>query len=66
MPTGGIHLENAADYIKAGALAVGVGSDLVDSRAILEEDWSTLSTTVTGRAREYVRIVHEARAATAS
>ena len=62
MPTGGVSLKTAADFIKAGAIALGVGSDLVDPKAILEEDWETLATTVTARAREYVRIVREARA----
>jgi len=28
IPTGGVSLENAADYLKAGALAVGIGSEL--------------------------------------
>src|SRR4051812_27176431 len=34
MPTGGVTLDNAGDWIRAGAVAVGVGSALVDSRAI--------------------------------
>jgi 2-dehydro-3-deoxyphosphogluconate aldolase / (4S)-4-hydroxy-2-oxoglutarate aldolase len=34
MPTGGVTLENAGDWIRAGAVAVGVGSALVDARAI--------------------------------
>jgi 2-dehydro-3-deoxyphosphogluconate aldolase/(4S)-4-hydroxy-2-oxoglutarate aldolase len=28
MPTGGIHLENMKDWLEAGAVAVGIGSDL--------------------------------------
>jgi 2-dehydro-3-deoxyphosphogluconate aldolase/(4S)-4-hydroxy-2-oxoglutarate aldolase len=32
IPTGGVTLENAADFIAAGAAAVGVGSDLADPR----------------------------------
>lgn len=62
MPTGGVSMKTAADFIKAGAMALGVGSDLVDSKAILEEDWNTLATAVTVRAREYVNIVQAARA----
>ncbi len=61
MPSGGVSLKNAADFIKAGSFALGVGSDLIDSKAMLEEDWATLATAVTVRAREYVRIVQEAR-----
>jgi 2-dehydro-3-deoxyphosphogluconate aldolase / (4S)-4-hydroxy-2-oxoglutarate aldolase len=38
MPTGGIDQTNAKDYIRAGAVAVGVGSSLVDpSRALTDE-----------------------------
>ena len=61
MPTGGVSLKTAADFIKAGSFALGVGSDLIDANAILNEDWATLATAVTVRAREYVRIVQEAR-----
>jgi 2-dehydro-3-deoxyphosphogluconate aldolase/(4S)-4-hydroxy-2-oxoglutarate aldolase len=34
MPTGGVTLDNAGDWIRAGAVAVGVGSALVDAKAI--------------------------------
>jgi 2-dehydro-3-deoxyphosphogluconate aldolase / (4S)-4-hydroxy-2-oxoglutarate aldolase len=34
MPTGGVTVENAGDWIRAGAVAVGVGSALVDAKAI--------------------------------
>nr|WP_205597546.1 bifunctional 4-hydroxy-2-oxoglutarate aldolase/2-dehydro-3-deoxy-phosphogluconate aldolase [Neobacillus thermocopriae] len=37
MPTGGINTENAKDYIRAGAVAVGVGSSLVDPTKELTE-----------------------------
>jgi len=36
MPTGGVTLDNAGDWIRAGAVAVGVGSALVDIKAIDE------------------------------
>jgi 2-dehydro-3-deoxyphosphogluconate aldolase/(4S)-4-hydroxy-2-oxoglutarate aldolase len=61
MPTGGVSLKTAADFIKAGSFALGVGSDLIDHKAIVEEDWNTLATAVSARAREYVRVVQEAR-----
>ncbi len=32
VPTGGVNLENAVDYIKAGALAVGMGSELTKDK----------------------------------
>jgi len=65
MPTGGVTLNNAADYIKAGAFALGVGSDLIDHKAMEEEDWNTLATAVSAKTREYVKVVQEARAALA-
>lgn len=34
MPTGGVTVENAGDWIRAGAVAVGVGSALLDAKAI--------------------------------
>ena len=36
MPTGGVTLDNAGDWIRAGAVAVGIGSALVDTKAIEE------------------------------
>jgi 2-dehydro-3-deoxyphosphogluconate aldolase / (4S)-4-hydroxy-2-oxoglutarate aldolase len=57
VPTGGVSLKTAADFIKAGASAVGVGADLVDLKAIREGQ----SRLITERAREFVRIVQDAR-----
>jgi 2-dehydro-3-deoxyphosphogluconate aldolase/(4S)-4-hydroxy-2-oxoglutarate aldolase len=57
VPTGGVSLKTAADFIKAGSMALGVGADLVDLQAIREGKASV----ITERAREYVRIVKEAR-----
>ena len=57
VPTGGVSLKTAADFIKAGASALGVGADLVDLKAIREGQ----SQVITERAREFVRIVREAR-----
>ena len=34
MPTGGVTLDNAGDWIRAGAVAVGLGSALLDAKAI--------------------------------
>src|ERR1051325_10008395 len=36
VPTGGVSLKTAADFIKAGAAGLGVGADLVDIKAIRE------------------------------
>lgn len=34
MPVGGVTLDNAAEFIKAGAAALGIGSELVDRKAV--------------------------------
>ena len=36
VPTGGVSLTTAGDFIKVGAAALGVGTDLVDVKAIRE------------------------------
>ncbi|MDZ4699600.1 MAG: bifunctional 4-hydroxy-2-oxoglutarate aldolase/2-dehydro-3-deoxy-phosphogluconate aldolase [Rhodothermales bacterium] len=43
MPTGGVTLTNAGDWLKAGACAVGIGSALLDSKAIAEGRYSVLT-----------------------
>jgi 2-dehydro-3-deoxyphosphogluconate aldolase/(4S)-4-hydroxy-2-oxoglutarate aldolase len=43
MPTGGVSLDNAAEWLRAGAVAVGAGSALVDSKAIAAGDWARLT-----------------------
>ena len=42
MPTGGVTLDNAGDWIRAGAVAVGVGTALIDAKAIAAGDYATL------------------------
>jgi 2-dehydro-3-deoxyphosphogluconate aldolase/(4S)-4-hydroxy-2-oxoglutarate aldolase len=39
MPTGGVSLANAGDWIKSGACAVGVGSALISKKNVDEKDW---------------------------
>ncbi|HKP87292.1 MAG TPA: bifunctional 4-hydroxy-2-oxoglutarate aldolase/2-dehydro-3-deoxy-phosphogluconate aldolase [Blastocatellia bacterium] len=58
VPTGGVSLDTAADFIKAGATALGVGADLVDTKAIIEGNGKL----ITERARRFAEIVREARA----
>lgn len=57
MPTGGVSTKTAADFIKAGSVALGVGADLVDTKALREGN----AKLVTEKAREYVKLVKEAR-----
>jgi 2-dehydro-3-deoxyphosphogluconate aldolase/(4S)-4-hydroxy-2-oxoglutarate aldolase len=42
MPTGGVTLDNAGEWIKAGAVAVGVGTALLDAKAIAAGDYAAL------------------------
>jgi 2-dehydro-3-deoxyphosphogluconate aldolase / (4S)-4-hydroxy-2-oxoglutarate aldolase len=42
MPTGGVSVENAGDWIKAGAVAVGVGTALLDAKAISAGNYGVL------------------------
>ena len=43
MPTGGVTLTNAGEWLKAGACAVGIGSALLDKQAIQENNFSKLT-----------------------
>jgi 2-dehydro-3-deoxyphosphogluconate aldolase/(4S)-4-hydroxy-2-oxoglutarate aldolase len=43
VPTGGIELSNAADFLKAGAAALGVGSALVSRHILENRDWNELT-----------------------
>ncbi|HBB97984.1 MAG TPA: 2-dehydro-3-deoxyphosphogluconate aldolase [Blastocatellia bacterium] len=57
VPTGGVTLANAADFIKAGAAAVGVGADLVDTKAIRAGQPEK----ITQAARAFIEAVSNAR-----
>ncbi|MWG36358.1 bifunctional 4-hydroxy-2-oxoglutarate aldolase/2-dehydro-3-deoxy-phosphogluconate aldolase [Halomarina oriensis] len=58
VPTGGVSLENVADFIDAGALGVGVGGSLVDSEAVAAGQYEVL----TENARAFRTAIDEARA----
>ncbi|TKX54143.1 bifunctional 4-hydroxy-2-oxoglutarate aldolase/2-dehydro-3-deoxy-phosphogluconate aldolase [Halorubrum sp. SP3] len=42
VPTGGVDADNAGDYVDAGAVAVGVGSGIVDGEAIAADDFDAI------------------------
>ncbi len=42
MPTGGVTLDNAGEWLKAGAVAVGVGTALLDAKAVAAGDYGAL------------------------
>jgi 2-dehydro-3-deoxyphosphogluconate aldolase/(4S)-4-hydroxy-2-oxoglutarate aldolase len=58
VPTGGVSLENVADFIRAGAAAVAAGSSLVEKPAVAARDFPRL----TERASRFVAAIREARA----
>lgn len=57
LPTGGVSLKNVADFIQAGAFALGVGADLVDLGALRRGE----AVSITEKARQYVAAVVAAR-----
>jgi 2-dehydro-3-deoxyphosphogluconate aldolase / (4S)-4-hydroxy-2-oxoglutarate aldolase len=57
IPTGGVNAANAAEFIAAGAFALGVGADLVDATALREGNLEK----ITAAARELVDAVSAAR-----
>jgi len=58
MPTGGVTLDNAGDWIRAGAVAVGLGSSLLDAKAIESNRFDV----ITANARKVVANIAAARA----
>jgi 2-dehydro-3-deoxyphosphogluconate aldolase/(4S)-4-hydroxy-2-oxoglutarate aldolase len=57
VPTGGVSLENTADFLKAGAAAVAVGAELVDAKTISEGHYEVFEE----RARQFLAEVAKAR-----
>jgi 2-dehydro-3-deoxyphosphogluconate aldolase/(4S)-4-hydroxy-2-oxoglutarate aldolase len=57
VPTGGVDLETAGSFIAAGAVAVAVGSNLVDPKLVAAGDFDT----ITERARAFHAVVDTAR-----
>jgi 2-dehydro-3-deoxyphosphogluconate aldolase/(4S)-4-hydroxy-2-oxoglutarate aldolase len=58
IPTGGVNLDTTADFLRAGACSVAVGSELIDAKAIQEGNFEVF----TERARQYLAIVRQTRA----
>ena len=58
IPTGGVNLETAGEFLKAGACAVAVGSELVDAKTIKEGRFDVIE----DRARQYLAVIAKARA----
>jgi 2-dehydro-3-deoxyphosphogluconate aldolase/(4S)-4-hydroxy-2-oxoglutarate aldolase len=57
MPTGGVDLRTAGEFLRSGACCLGVGSHLVDPRAVAARDFDRIREL----ARQYVAAVRQAR-----
>jgi 2-dehydro-3-deoxyphosphogluconate aldolase/(4S)-4-hydroxy-2-oxoglutarate aldolase len=57
IPTGGVNLETAGEFLKAGACAVAVGAELVDAKTIKEGRYEIF----TERARKFLEVIAAAR-----
>jgi len=58
IPTGGVNLETAGEFLKAGACAVAVGGELVDAKTIKEGRFDIIEE----RTRQYLAAIAKARA----
>src|SRR5205814_9766374 len=58
IPTGGVNLETAGEFLKAGDCAVAVGGELVDAKAIKEGRFDLIEE----RTRQYLAVIAKARA----
>jgi 2-dehydro-3-deoxyphosphogluconate aldolase/(4S)-4-hydroxy-2-oxoglutarate aldolase len=57
IPTGGVNLETTGDFLKAGACAVAVGSELVDAKSVKEGRFDIIE----NRAHQYLAAIAKAR-----
>jgi 2-dehydro-3-deoxyphosphogluconate aldolase/(4S)-4-hydroxy-2-oxoglutarate aldolase len=62
VPTGGVNLETAGDYLRAGAAALGVGGELVHKEALT----ARRAEFIRGLASQFVQLVKESRTRTAA
>src|SRR5436853_69400 len=57
MPTGGVDLNTAAEFLRAGACCLGIGSQLVEPKAVAERNFDRIR----DLARQYTAIVKQFR-----
>lgn len=58
IPTGGVNLETAGEFLKAGACAVAVGAELADAKSLKEGRLDVIE----ARAKQYLAVIAKARA----
>jgi len=59
IPTSGVTLQNAPEFLAAGCVALGVGSNLVSPKLLREQNWGE----ITLLAREFIEVVRKFRKA---
>jgi len=57
IPTGGVNLGNAVDFLRAGADALGIGGELVSAAALKTGDLHA----ITAAAQQFVSLVRQTR-----
>lgn len=57
MPTGGVNLQTAAEFLRAGACALGIGGSLVEAKAVAAGDMGRIQSL----AQQYIEIVNDTR-----
>lgn len=57
IPTGGVNLETAGEFLKAGAAAVAVGGELVDAKTLKSKTYHV----ITERSQQYLDVIEKAR-----
>jgi 2-dehydro-3-deoxyphosphogluconate aldolase/(4S)-4-hydroxy-2-oxoglutarate aldolase len=57
VPTGGVDVQNVGNFIRAGCVALGVGSSMISAKILQEADWPAL----TRKAAEFVEAARKAR-----
>jgi len=57
MPTGGVDLTTASEFLKAGAVCLGVGSQMVDPKLVAARDFAK----ITALAKQYIEVVKQHR-----
>jgi len=58
MPTGGVNLQNIQEYLQAGAVAVGIGSALVNTRQKVTEEYLHELRNIAGKYVEAINNFH--------
>ncbi len=58
MPTGGVTIDNVGEWIAAGAVAVGIGSDLLDKKAIDEGNYNVLTERAAKMYANFIKAKH--------